>query len=96
MTGSTLSSEGLDERRRKLLFRSWHRGTREMDFMMGRFADAWLRRLSDADLSDFERLIEVPDPELYDWIAGNIAPRATYDTALLRRMRAFHAGADNQ
>jgi antitoxin CptB len=95
MTGSTLSSEGLDERRRKLLFRSWHRGTREMDFMMGRFADAWLGRLSDADLSEFERLIEVPDPELYDWLAGNVEPRATYDTDLLRRMRAFHVGTDH-
>jgi antitoxin CptB len=92
MTGSTLSSEGLDERRRKLLFRSWHRGTREMDFMMGRFADAWLGRLGDADLSEFERLIDVPDPELYDWIAGMAPPRASYDTDLLRRMRAFHAG----
>ncbi len=39
MTGTTRTSEGLDARRRKLLFRSWHRGTREMDLIMGRFAD---------------------------------------------------------
>lgn len=92
MTGSTLSSDGLDERRRKLLFRSWHRGTREMDLVMGRFADAWLGRLSDAELGDFERLIDVPDPELYDWVTGTAAPPAHYDTDLLRRMRAFHVG----
>ena len=40
MTGTKLSSEGLDPRRRKLLFRAWHRGMREMDLIMGRFADA--------------------------------------------------------
>ena len=39
MTGTTRSSEGLDLRRRKLLFRAWHRGMREMDLIMGRFAD---------------------------------------------------------
>jgi antitoxin CptB len=93
MTGSTLSSEGLDERRRKLLFRSWHRGTREMDLVMGRFADAWLARLSDADLGKFERLIDVPDPLLYAWITGPDVPSPEYDTDLFRRMRAFHLGS---
>jgi len=91
MTGSILSSDGLDERRRKLLFRSWHRGTREMDFVMGRFADACLARLNDAELSEFEQLIEVADPLLYDWVSGAAAPPARYDTGLLRRMRDFHS-----
>jgi antitoxin CptB len=92
MTGSTLSSHGLDARRRKVLFRSWHRGTREMDLIMGRFADASLPHLSETEVDDFERLVEVPDPQLYDWISGTGEPPAHYDTDLLRRMRAFHAG----
>ena len=45
MTGTTRSSEGLDPRRRKLLFRSWHRGIREMDLILGGFADAENPRL---------------------------------------------------
>ena len=45
MSGTTRSSKGLDQRRRKLLFRSWHRGTREMDLIMGRFADATIEQL---------------------------------------------------
>ena len=36
MTGSTRSSDGLDDRRKRLLFRCWHRGTREMDLLLGR------------------------------------------------------------
>ena len=50
MTGSTRSSDGLDARRRRLLFRSWHRGTREADLIMGRFADVHLATLNDAEL----------------------------------------------
>ena len=40
MTGTTLSSDGLSVRKRRILFRAWHRGTREMDLLFGRFADA--------------------------------------------------------
>ncbi len=46
MTGSTRSSDGLDDRRKRLLFRCWHRGTREMDLILGRFADAEIAELS--------------------------------------------------
>src|SRR6267154_101470 len=51
MTGSTRSSEGLDVRRRRLLFRAWHRGMREMDLIMGRFADHAVEGLADAELA---------------------------------------------
>jgi len=84
----------LEVRRRKLRFRSWHRGTREMDLIMGRFADAWLERLGDAELNDYERLVEVADPDLYDWIIGGHPVPQDYDTPILRRLRAFHSGAD--
>jgi antitoxin CptB len=93
VTGSTKSSDGLDPRRRRLLFRSWHRGIREMDLIMGRFADAWIERLSEPELDQYERLIEVPDPALYAWIAGQEAVPADYDCELLQRLRAFHYGA---
>jgi antitoxin CptB len=92
MTGSALSSDGLDERRRRLLFRSWHRGLREMDLIMGRFADAWISRLSDSELDDYERLIEISDPELLAWIMGTADVPEAYDNALLGRLKAFHLG----
>ena len=93
MTGSTKSSDGLDPRRRRLLFRSWHRGIREMDLIMGRFADAWIERLNARELDEYERLIQVPDPELYAWIAGQEAVPPAFDTEVLRRLRAFHFAA---
>ena len=70
MTGMARSSQGLDERRRRLLYRCWHRGTRETDLIMGPFADAWIGELSDIELADFERLSDVPDPEIYAWVTG--------------------------
>lgn len=90
MTGSTRSSEGLDARRRRLLFRSWHRGIREVDLILGRFADAHIGELSEAELDDYERLIENPDPDLLNWVTGASAMPAVYDTAMFRRLRDFH------
>ena len=92
MSGSNISSEGLDARRRRLLFRAWHRGMREMDLIMGKFADAEIGEMSEADLDVFEQLSDVPDPELYDWIANNTEVPQQHDTALLKRLRAFHHG----
>ncbi len=92
MTGMGRSSEGLDPRRRKLLFRAWHRGIREMDLILGRFADQELATLSDADLDDFEILLEAPDPALYAWISGEEPTPPEFESALLRRLRDFHLG----
>ena len=91
MTGSTRSSGGLDERRRRLLFRCWHRGTREMDLVLGRFADAEIAGLTDNELAQFERLIEVPDPELYAALTGDTLPALEYANALFDRIKWFRA-----
>ncbi len=89
MTGTTRSSEGLDARRKRLLFRCWHRGTREMDLIMGRFADAAIAALSDAELDALERLTDVPEPELYAWITADAPVAPGHDTPLFHRLRQF-------
>ena len=93
MTGTTRSSEGLDSRRRRLLFRSWHRGIREMDLILGRFADVHIAGLNDTELDVYERLIELPDPDLLGWVTGEYPAPAEFDTALFRRLRDFHFNA---
>jgi antitoxin CptB len=84
------TSDGLDPRRRKLLFRSWHRGMREMDLILGRFADVALAELSEAELAEFERLIELPDRDLLAWVTGEAAVPPEVETGVFRRMRDFH------
>jgi antitoxin CptB len=90
MSGSTRSSADLDPRRRKILFRAWHRGMRETDLIMGRFADAEIGGLSEAELDEFERLIEVLDRDLLSWITGEADVPESYDSALFRRLKQFH------
>jgi antitoxin CptB len=91
MTGSTRSSDGLDDRRKRLLFRCWHRGTREMDLILGRFADAAIADLSDTELAQLERLIEVPDPDLYAAISSDAPLAVEHRTPLFQRLKSFRA-----
>lgn len=90
MSGSTRSSADLDVRRRKILFRAWHRGMREMDLIMGRFADAQIGNLSEEELDEFERLIEVLDRDLLSWVTGEAQVPENYDSDVFRRLKAFH------
>jgi antitoxin CptB len=91
MTGTTRSSSGLDDRRKRLLFRCWHRGTREMDLILGRFADAEIETLSDAELTELEHLIEAPDPDLYAALTGDKPLAPEYAGPLFDRIKAFRA-----
>ena len=94
MTVSTRSSDGLDDRRKRLLFRCWHRGTREMDLILGRFADATIGDLSDIELEQLERLIEVPDPDLYAALSSEALLASEYRTPLFDRVKSFRADRD--
>jgi antitoxin CptB len=93
MSGTTRSSEGLDERRRRLLFRAWHRGMREVDLITGPFADAYIGTLSNAELDGFERLLEVPEPELLAWVMGQEPTPQSFDTPVFRKMCDLKRGA---
>lgn len=77
-------------RQRKILYRAWHRGTREMDFVLGRFVDAFLAELNEPNLSAMEALLDVPDQTLFTWVTGNAAPEPAYDTPVLRAVVTLH------
>jgi antitoxin CptB len=87
--GLSRTSEDLDPRRRRVLFRAWHRGTREMDLLLGRFADATIADLSDAELDVFEQLMEVPDRDLFSWITGTAETPKNWSGPVLDRIVAF-------
>ncbi len=92
MTGTTRSSGGLDDRRKRLLFRCWHRGTREMDLILGRFADTTIASLTDDEVTELEHLIELPDPDLYAALTGDAALAPQYTGALFNRIKSFRPG----
>ena len=60
--------------RKRLRFRSWHRGTREMDLILGRFADANLAAMDRSQLDRYGRLLENSDPDIYNWLVGRGSP----------------------
>jgi antitoxin CptB len=89
LSGPEISSDGLDPRRRRLLFRSWHRGIREMDLVYGGFADAHIAVLNDPELDEYERLLELPDQQVFEWVSGAQPLPADYDTLLFHRLCEF-------
>jgi antitoxin CptB len=86
MSGSMLSGAALDERRR-ILFRAWRRGMREMDLVMGQFADSNLPAMSEAELDAFERLLDAHDPQVLAWITGEEKTPLEFDTPLIARLK---------
>lgn len=94
MTGTTHSSAGLDVRRKRILFHCWHRGTREMDLILGRFADTHLAHLSDAEVGQMERLLELPDADLYAALTGAAPTPAAAAGTLFDKIRSFRVVQD--
>jgi antitoxin CptB len=94
MTGGTRSSDGLDPRRRRLLFRSWHRGTREADLIMGRFADVHIEGFDDAELDQYEHLLGAIETDLLGWVTGVVEVPPEHDTVMFRRVCDFHLKRD--
>jgi antitoxin CptB len=89
MTGTARSSEGLDARRRKLLVRSWRRGMREMDLILGGFADAEIDILTDAEIDQYEELLDIPDTDLLPWLTGErLPPEEVASLSIFRRIKS--------
>ena len=92
MTGTTITSAELDPRRRRLLFRAWHRGIREMDLILGQFADNEISRIDGADLDEFEAILGEDDNDLFKWICGEAERPERLKTPLFERITSFRPG----
>lgn len=90
MTPSSATPPDETRFRAKLRYRAWHRGMREVDLLLGRFADACLGEMSAEELEGFARLLALPDPLLYDWLRGRECPPAEARDAALERLLAFY------
>ncbi|HSK38178.1 MAG TPA: succinate dehydrogenase assembly factor 2 [Arenibaculum sp.] len=79
----------VEVRRKRLSFRSWHRGTREADLIMGRFADRYVREMTEEQLDRYERLLELSDPDLYNWMTGREPVPAEHDSDVMRMLIGY-------
>jgi antitoxin CptB len=89
MTGTTRSSADIDPRRKRILFRCWHRGIREMDLVLGAFADAEIETLSDIELDELERIMAEEDNDLIKWVTGEKPVPDTFRDGLFPRIAAY-------
>ena len=88
-------SDDLDIRRRRAAYRATYRGTKEMDWLLGRYAGARLAAMTDPALSLFEKLLTVPDPDLHAWILAPATMTQCESSGLIDDVRGFHGLADN-
>jgi antitoxin CptB len=87
-----LRDDHSDVRRRRLLFRCWHRGIQETDLILGTFCETSLAGLNSGQLDRFEALLDCTDADLFDWIAGHSTPPAEHDHDVMRLLRSFRYG----
>ena len=87
-TSGSLNRE-LELRRKRLMFRCWHRGTQEIDLIFGSFAESAGGRLSTAQLGRFEALLDCDDTDLFDWVTGRSSPPPAYDHDVMHLLRCF-------
>ena len=82
-------SQALDPRRRKLLYRACHRGTKEMDLVLGGYVKKVIAELSEAELDELEQIISLPDPSLSGWLIGKEPVPPEFDTKLMASILSF-------
>jgi len=83
-------TDDIEIRRRRAAYRACHRGTKEMDLILGRFAVARLADMTAAELGDFEQLLALPDPLLTQWFSQTGAPEEGAFAGLILALRNYH------
>ena len=81
--------QGLDARRKRILFRSLRRGTKESDLVIGGFARSALKDLDGAQLDALEALLDRPDPEVLGWVIGLRPAPPEFDTDVMAMLRTY-------
>ncbi|MEM1197806.1 MAG: succinate dehydrogenase assembly factor 2 [Pseudomonadota bacterium] len=79
----------LDDRRRKLIYRASHRGTKEMDLVLGGYVQKVIGELTEAEVDELEAIIALPDPTLTAWLMGHEPVTPEFDTKLMASILSF-------
>lgn len=91
-----MAESNLEIRRKRAYFNSWHRGTREMDLLIGGFADNHLADLTAQDLERYEHILQQADSDLYNWITGQAGIPEDLDSELFRKLCKYRVDLVNR
>lgn len=75
---------------KKLSYQSWHRGTRELDFILGNFADQYLSTFCEQELDEYQSILEKNDLDLWDWITGKVSIPIEHSSHILKKICEFY------
>ncbi len=87
--GDIVKGESIEIRRKRLKFRSWHRGIKEADILLGSFADQFLEQMNETELDDYENLLREADSDLVAWITNDRPPPAEYDNNVMQMLKSI-------
>ena len=85
-----MTEETIDIKRKRLLFRSEHRGMKEMDIIMGAFAREFLEQFTEEELDLYEEVVQTPDADLYNWISGKEPAPANDSNPILHKLLNYN------
>ncbi|VAW19358.1 Succinate dehydrogenase flavin-adding protein, antitoxin of CptAB toxin-antitoxin [hydrothermal vent metagenome] len=80
----------LNSARKRALYRAWHRGTKELDLILGRYCEAHIDKFDDGELALFEKLMENEETDLQAWLMGQVEIPSNDQGKMLSRIRNFH------
>jgi len=84
-----IAEDNISIKRKRLIFRSWHRGTREIDLLLGKFAEAHIPQFSEVQLATYDRFLNNSDPDIFNWITGQEPVPPSEDNDVVRLMLKF-------
>ena len=84
-------SENQETRLKRLRYRSWHRGCKETDLILGNYIDAHMDTMNLAEIERFEAFLEEDDDAIWKWLTGKLEPKDEYKPLIdiLRHFREF-------
>jgi len=82
-------AEDFAARVKRLKYRSKHRGTKELDILLGRFAEQHLDHMTPAEIERYEAILEANEHDIYHWLAGKRPVPPEHDNAVMRRILSF-------
>lgn len=85
----SVQDDGVEKRRKRLLYQSRHRGTKESDLFLGAFADRYLPNFTAAQLAEYDAILAETDDTLFDWIYGRATPPSRLDGEVMRLLLTF-------
>jgi antitoxin CptB len=86
----TAEKDNISITRKRLIFRSWHRGTREIDLLLGKFADTHVPDFDEAKVEQYERFLKNSDPDIYNWLTKVEPLPPAEDSEVVQMLLAFY------